>query len=140
MKVRFNHQNGFVLDGRVFCEVYGIAENESNDELLNLGWLPSVEEKNIWYQSRSYRIELSNFVISKKRRYIIKKLNCEVNDDDEGLIHWVDRLNKGENRQGVENFFRNAALKEEQKKAPNKTLEFLKSIKDKKIIVIISIK
>ena len=80
MKVRFNHQNGFVLDGRVFCEVYGIAENESNDELLNLGWLPSVEEKNIWYQSRSYRIELSNFVISKKRRYIIKKLNCEVND------------------------------------------------------------
>ena len=64
MKVRFNHQNGFVLDGRVFCEVYGIAENESNDELLNLGWLPSVEEKNIWYQSRSYRIELSNFVIS----------------------------------------------------------------------------
>ena len=64
-------------------------------------------------------------------------LNCQVDDDSEGLLHWVDRLNKGENRQGVEGFFRNTALKEEQKKAPNKTLEFLKSIKDKKIIVII---
>jgi len=47
------------------------------------------------------------------------------------------QANKGENRQGVEGFFRSTALKEEQKKAPNKTLEFLKSIKDKKIIVII---
>jgi hypothetical protein len=80
MKVQFNHQNGFFLDGRIFCEVYGIAENESNDELLNSGWLPSMEEKNIWYQSRSHRIELSNFEISKKRRHIIKKLTCEVSD------------------------------------------------------------
>jgi hypothetical protein len=80
MKVQFNHQNGFSLDGRIFCEVYGIAENESNDELLNSGWLPSMEEKNIWYQSRSHRIELSNFEISKKRRNIIKKLTCEVSD------------------------------------------------------------
>ncbi len=59
-------------------------------------------------------------------------LNCQVNDDDEGLSHWVDRLNKGENRQSVENFFRKVALKEEQKKSPNKTLELLKSIKEKK--------
>ena len=54
MKVQFNHQNGFLLDGRVFCEVYGTTENESDDELLNLGWLKSFEEKNTWYQSRSY--------------------------------------------------------------------------------------
>ena len=80
MKVQFNHRNGFFLDGRVFCEVYGTAENESDDELLNLGWLKSFTEKNTWYQSRSYRIELSNFVISKKRRHIIKKLSCEVSD------------------------------------------------------------
>ena len=82
--------------------------------------IPKIEDHAAWIKTLYSRI-----------------LNCEVNDDDEGLIHWVDRLNKGENRQGVENFFRNAALKEEQKKAPNKTLEFLKSIKDKKIIVII---
>ena len=42
MKVQFNHRNGFFLDGRVFCEVYGTAENESDDELLNLGWLNSL--------------------------------------------------------------------------------------------------
>ena len=64
-------------------------------------------------------------------------LNCQVNDDDEGLSHWVDRLNKGENRQAVETFFRKVALKEEQKKAPNKTLEFLKSIKEKKVLLIV---
>lgn len=64
-------------------------------------------------------------------------LNCQVNDDDEGLSHWVDRLNKGENRQAVETFFRKVALKEEQKKAPNKTLEFLRSIKEKKVLLIV---
>ena len=47
MKVQFNHQNGFFLDGRVFCEVYGTAENESDDELLNLGWRePEIGEEN----------------------------------------------------------------------------------------------
>lgn len=64
-------------------------------------------------------------------------LNCKVEDDDEGLIHWIKRLENGEKRQGVEQFFRNVAFKEEQKKLPNKSLEFLKSLKDKKLVVII---
>ncbi len=80
MKVQFNHQNGFILNDRVFCEVYGTPENESDDELLNSGWLKSFNIENLWYQSRSCRIELSNFVISKKRKHIIKKLTCEVSD------------------------------------------------------------
>ena len=80
MKVKFKHENGFYLDGRVFCEVYGTLENESEDEVLNLGWLPSMEEKDIWYQSRSCRMELSDFVISKKRKNIIKKLTSETSD------------------------------------------------------------
>jgi hypothetical protein len=82
--------------------------------------VPKIEDNAIWIKTLYSNI-----------------LNCQVNDDDEGLSHWIDRLNKGENRQAVENFFRNTALKEEQKKAPNKTLEFLKSIKDKKVLVIV---
>lgn len=64
-------------------------------------------------------------------------LNCKVDDDDEGFIHWIKRLEKGEKRQSVEQFFRKVAFKEQQKKLPNKSLEFLKSIKDKKLVLVI---
>lgn len=74
MKIHFKHENGFFINERIFCEVYCIPENESYDELLTQGWLPSMEERSIWYQSRSCRICLDNFEISKKRNLVINKI------------------------------------------------------------------
>ena len=87
MRVQYKHENGFFINERVFCEVYCIPENESNDDLLNQGWLPSMEEMGIWYQSRSCRINMDYFTISKKRKYIIKKLNVSfLNENDSKII------------------------------------------------------
>ena len=87
MRVQYKHENGFFINERVFCEVYCIPENESNDDLLKQGWLPSMEEMGIWYQSRSCRINMDYFTISKKRKYIIKKLNVSfLNENDSKII------------------------------------------------------
>lgn len=82
MKVLFKHENGFFLNERIFCEVYCIPESESHDELLDMGWLPSMEEKDIWYQSRSCRINLNGFTISRKRKYILNKLSVSITNED----------------------------------------------------------
>lgn len=82
--------------------------------------IPNIEDNKLWVKTLYSNI-----------------LNQEVQDDDEGLIHWVKRLNEGEKRQSIEQFFRNVAFKEEQKKLPNKDLELLKSIKDKKLVLVI---
>jgi len=87
MKVLFKHENGFFINERIFCEVYCIPENESYDELLTQGWLPSMEENGIWYQSRSCRICLDNFQISKKRNSVINKLQVSIlNNCNDKLI------------------------------------------------------
>lgn len=82
MKIHFKHENGFFINERIFCEVYCIPENESYDELLTQGWLPSMEERGIWYQSRSCRICLDNFEISKKRNLVINKLQVTSSDNN----------------------------------------------------------
>ena len=64
-------------------------------------------------------------------------LNCKVEDDDEGLIHWVKRIEKGENKQAIENYFRSVAQKEQEKNLPHKSLRKLESIKGKKLVVIV---
>ena len=74
MKIFYNHDNGFNYDGRIFCEVSCLPEKESDDELLNEGWLPSMEDKDIWYQSRSCRLNMDDFYMSPKRKNIINKL------------------------------------------------------------------
>ena len=80
MKIIFNHDNGFNHEGRVFCEVNCIPDNESDDELLNLGWLPSLEDNGFWYQSRSCRLNTSNFNISSKRKNLLNKLEIKITE------------------------------------------------------------
>lgn len=80
MKILFKHENGFFKNDRTFCEVYCLPENESFDELLNLGWLPSMDEKDIWYQARSCRLNVENFKVSSKRKNILNKLTYSVED------------------------------------------------------------
>ena len=77
MKIFYNHDNGFNYDGRIFCEVSCLPEKESDDELLNEGWLPSMEDYGIWYQSRSCRLNMDDFYISHKRKNIINKLKIK---------------------------------------------------------------
>ena len=87
MKIFYNHDNGFNYDGRIFCEVSCLPEKESDDELLNEGWLPSMEDYGIWYQSRSCRLNMDEFYISTKRKYIINKLKIKnVNYEKDNFI------------------------------------------------------
>jgi glycosyltransferase involved in cell wall biosynthesis len=64
-------------------------------------------------------------------------LNTEVEDNDDGLNHWLTRLKNGEKRQGVEGYFRTVAQKDVVKNAPINCLEVLKKITDKKLILVI---
>lgn len=80
MIVQFNHENGFTKDGRVYCEVFCVPISESCDELLSSGWNPSMEEKGVWYQSRSSRIDLTKYHISNQRKNFIEKLEKKIFD------------------------------------------------------------
>lgn len=80
MKILFNHRFGFVKDDRVYCEVYCKPDNETWDELLNMGWNPSMESKGMWYQSRSCRLNVKKQIISKKRNNILNKLSYRIID------------------------------------------------------------
>jgi hypothetical protein len=80
MKILFNHRFGFVKNDRVYCEVYCEPDNETWDELLNTGWNPSMENKGIWYQSRSCRLNVKNQIISKKRNNILNKISYRIID------------------------------------------------------------
>jgi hypothetical protein len=80
MKILFNHRFGFVKNDRVYCEVYCEPDNETWDELLNMGWNPSMENKGIGYQSRSCRLNVKNQIISKKRNNILNKISYRIID------------------------------------------------------------
>lgn len=80
MNIYFRHDDGFFLNGKIYCEVFCNPTTESKDELLEQGWLPQMEEKGVWYQSRSCRLNLQNFQISNKRLQILKKLKIEFSD------------------------------------------------------------
>jgi hypothetical protein len=76
MKIIFDHNNGRVIDDRILCEVFCLPEGESNDELLELGWLPYPSMKiPFWYQSQSCRIDPNNISLSYKRKKIISELS-----------------------------------------------------------------
>ena len=79
MKIIFDHSEGHVINEKVFCEVYCLAENETPDELLELGWLPtSLSNTPYWYQSQSCRINSQKVSLSQKRRKILSFLNYEI--------------------------------------------------------------
>lgn len=79
MKLIFDHSAGYVINDKVFCEVYCLPENETSDELLDLGWLPTtLSNVPYWYQSQSCRIDPSKIQLSYKRRKVISEINFEV--------------------------------------------------------------
>lgn len=76
MKIIFDHNKGRVIDDRILCEVFCLPECESNDELLESGWLPYPSMKiPFWYQSQSCRIDPNNISLSYKRKKIISELS-----------------------------------------------------------------
>ena len=101
MKIIFDHSEGYVTNEKVFCEVYCLAENETPDELLELGWLPtSLSDTPYWYQSQSCRINSQKVSLSYKRRKILSLLNFEIfeydyikNEVDEFSYRYIENKN-----------------------------------------------
>ena len=78
MKIIFDHLHGHVENDRVFCEAFVIPEGESDEELLELGFLPNIQPPIYWYQSQSCRINNSKISLSYKRRKIISQLEYKI--------------------------------------------------------------
>ena len=78
MKIIFDHLHGHIKDNRVFCEVFVIPEEETEEELLELGFLPNVQPPIYWYQAKSCRINNEKVVLSHKRRKLLSQLEIEV--------------------------------------------------------------
>jgi hypothetical protein len=78
MKIIFDHSQGHVINDRVFCEAFVIPENETYDDLIELGWLPNVQPPIYWYQSQSCRINYRKISLSYKRRKIISQLEYKI--------------------------------------------------------------
>lgn len=78
MKIIFDHSHGHVINDRVFCEAFVIPENETYDDLIELGWLPNVQPPIYWYQSQSCRINHNKISLSYKRRKIISQLEYKI--------------------------------------------------------------
>ena len=78
MKITFDHLHGHIKDNRVFCEVFVIPEEETEEELLGLGFLPNVQPPIYWYQAKSCRINNEKVVLSHKRRKLLSQLEIEV--------------------------------------------------------------
>ena len=89
MKIIFDHSQGHVINDRVFCEAFVIPENETYDDLIELGWLPNVQPPIYWYQSQSCRINNSKISLSYKRRKIISQLEYKI-FQYEGIKEEVD--------------------------------------------------
>ena len=78
MKITFDHLHGHIKDNRVFCEVFVIPEEETEEELLGLGFLPNIQPPIYWYQAKSCRINNEKVVLSHKRRKLLSQLEIEV--------------------------------------------------------------
>jgi hypothetical protein len=78
MKIIFDHLHGHIKDNRVFCEVFAIPEGETEEELLELGFLPNVQPPIYWYQAKSCRINNQKVVLSHKRKKLLSQLETEV--------------------------------------------------------------
>ena len=89
MKIIFDHSQGHIINDRVFCEAFVIPENETYDDLIELGWLPNVQPPIYWYQSQSCRINNSKISLSYKRRKIISQLEYKI-FEYEGIKEEVD--------------------------------------------------
>ena len=94
MKIIFDHLHGHIKDNRVFCEVFAIPEGETEEELLELGFLPNVQPPIYWYQAKSCRINNEKVVLSHKRKKLLSQLEIEV-------------MSYSDNKKDVDLFFEN---------------------------------
>ena len=78
MKIIFDHLHGHVKNDRVFCEAFVLPEGETEDELLELGFLPNIQPPIYWYQAKSCRINNDKIKLSYKRRKIISQLEYKI--------------------------------------------------------------
>jgi hypothetical protein len=77
MKIIFDHSNGYVKNDKVFCEAFTLPEKETEDELLELGYLPN-PFTNYWYQAKSCRINNDKIKLSYKRKKLLSELEVRV--------------------------------------------------------------
>ena len=78
MKIIFDHLHGHVKNDRVFCEAFVLPEGETEDELLELGFLPNIQPPIYWYQAKSCRINNDKIKLSYKRRKLLSELEVRV--------------------------------------------------------------
>lgn len=78
MKIIFDHLHGHVENDRVFCEAFVIPEEESDEDLLALGFLPNFQPPLYWYQARSCRINSNSVILSYKRKNCLSQLDIEI--------------------------------------------------------------
>jgi hypothetical protein len=92
MKIIFDHSHGHVEDDRVFCEAFAISEGETEEQMLELGFLPNYQPSIYWYQSQSCRINNEKVVLSYRRKKLLSQLDVEI-------IPYVD------NKEDIDLFF-----------------------------------
>jgi hypothetical protein len=78
MKIIFDHLNGYVKDDKIFCEAFAIPEGETEEQLLELGFLPNYQPSIYWYQSQSCRINSEKVVLSRKREKLLSQLKIDI--------------------------------------------------------------
>jgi hypothetical protein len=78
MKIIFDHLHGHVKNDRVFCEAFVLPEGETENELLELGFLPNIQPPIYWYQAKSCRINNDKIKLSYKRRKLLSELEVRV--------------------------------------------------------------
>jgi hypothetical protein len=78
MKIIFDHLHGYVKDDKIFCEAFAIPEGETEEQLLELGFLPNYQPSIYWYQSQSCRINNEKVVLSNRRKKLLSQLKIEI--------------------------------------------------------------
>jgi hypothetical protein len=94
MKIIFDHLYGYVKDDKIFCEAFAIPEGETEEQLLELGFLPNHQPSIYWYQSQSCRINGEKVVLSRNREKLLSQLEIEI-------------IPYSENKKDVDLFFEN---------------------------------
>ncbi len=79
MKILFNHENGFHIDGYNYLIVGAKQEHETSEYMFQNGWLPSFPKSDSWYQVRASRLKLKP--ISKRRQKELSKINITYDKD-----------------------------------------------------------
>jgi hypothetical protein len=72
MKIIFDHLHGHIKNNRVFCEVFAIPEGETEEELLELGFLPNVQPPIYWYKPKVVELTMKRlFYLTKEENFYL---------------------------------------------------------------------